>query len=138
MRAGPLARPLAIVVCALAPLSPAQAQNNPADFYRGKSVGVMIGYSVGGGYDVYARMLARHMGKHIPGTPTLLPKNSVGSSQVMNGSLQKVDLSTKAVTSLGKFLAPTPMALLAARMGQVVLKPSCQGRNSHWTNAVCR
>ena len=46
----------------------ADAQS-PADFYKGKTVDLMIGYSVGGGYDVYARLIARHLGKHIPGNP---------------------------------------------------------------------
>jgi hypothetical protein len=35
----------------------------------------MIGYSVGGGYDVYARLISRHMGRHIPGSPAVTPKN---------------------------------------------------------------
>ena len=50
-----------------------------ADFYKGKSVDLYIGYSVGGAYDLYARMLARHMGKHIPGNPTVVPKNMEGA-----------------------------------------------------------
>ena len=57
---------IAAAIFALAAASIAQAQS-AADFYRGKTVELYIGYSVGGGYDVYARMLARHIGKHIPG-----------------------------------------------------------------------
>ena len=49
-----------------------------ADFYRGKSVDLYINGSVGGGYDLYGRMVARHIGKHIPGHPTVLPKNMEG------------------------------------------------------------
>ena len=41
----------------------------PADFFKGRTIDLYIGYSVGGGYDVYARMIARHMGRHIPGNP---------------------------------------------------------------------
>ena len=40
------------------------------EFYRGKTVSLLIGYSVGGGYDAYGRLLARHFGKHLPGNPT--------------------------------------------------------------------
>jgi tripartite-type tricarboxylate transporter receptor subunit TctC len=58
----------------------AQAQGDP--FYKGKTVEVYIGYSVGGAYDAYARMLARHMGKHIPGNPTLVPKNMEGAGSL--------------------------------------------------------
>src|SRR3981189_540567 len=53
-----------------------------ADFYRGKTVEVYVGYSTGGGYDIYARMLARHMGRFIPGNPTLLPKNMEGAGSL--------------------------------------------------------
>jgi tripartite-type tricarboxylate transporter receptor subunit TctC len=61
--------------------SAAQAQN-PADFYKGKNIELYIGYSVGGGYDIYARLLAKHMGKHIPGNPTVLPKNMEGAGSL--------------------------------------------------------
>ncbi len=53
-----------------------------ADFYKGKTVDLYIGYSVGGAYDLYARQLARHMGKHIPGNPTVLPKNMEGAGSL--------------------------------------------------------
>ncbi len=50
----------------------------PAEFYKGKTVELYVNVSVGGGYDLYARMLARHLGKHIPGNPTVVPKNMEG------------------------------------------------------------
>jgi tripartite-type tricarboxylate transporter receptor subunit TctC len=52
------------------------------DFYRNRTVAVVIGYSVGGGYDTYARVLARHMGRHIPGNPTLVPQNMPGAGSL--------------------------------------------------------
>jgi len=55
---------------------------SPAEFYKGKTVDLYIGYSVGGGYDLYARFLARHMSKHIPGNPTVLPKNMEGAGSL--------------------------------------------------------
>src|SRR5271156_3406561 len=57
----------------------AAAAQSPADFYRGKSIELDIGYSAGGGYDLYARLLARHLGEHIPGNPTIVPKNMEGA-----------------------------------------------------------
>src|SRR4249919_3848376 len=54
----------------------------PADFFKGRTVDLYIGYSVGGGYDVYARMIARHMGRHIPGNPTIIPKNMEGAGSI--------------------------------------------------------
>jgi len=53
-----------------------------ADFYKGRNVDLYVGYSVGGAYDLYARMLARHIGKHIPGNPTVLPKNFEGAGSL--------------------------------------------------------
>jgi len=66
----------ALLMALPAPNAHAQA---PADFYRGKTIDLYINVSVGGGYDLYARMVARHLGKHIPGNPTILPKNMEGS-----------------------------------------------------------
>ena len=56
------------------------------NFYRGKTVQVLVGFGPGGGYDLYARTLARYMGKHIPGNPTVITQNmpGAGSLKVMN------------------------------------------------------
>jgi len=61
--------------------APARAQS-VAEFYKGKNLDLYIGYSVGGGYDLYARLLARHLGKHIPGNPTVLPQNMPGAGSL--------------------------------------------------------
>lgn len=61
---------------------PAAAQN-VADFYRGKKLTLLIGYSAGGAYDLYARVLSRHMGSHIPGNPTILPQNMPGAGSLV-------------------------------------------------------
>jgi tripartite-type tricarboxylate transporter receptor subunit TctC len=56
------------------------AQADPvADFYRGKTVNVLIGVGVGGEYDLQARLVARHLGKHIPGNPTVVAQNMTGA-----------------------------------------------------------
>jgi len=70
-----------IAVVCVALLAPAHAQS-VADFYKGKNLDLYIGYSVGGGYDLYARLLARHLGKHIPGNPTVLPQNMPGAGSL--------------------------------------------------------
>ena len=72
-------RSLVLAFFTTAPIGAVQAQT-VADFYRGKSIEVVIGSSAGGGYDLYARMLARHMSKYIPGNPKLVPKNMEGAS----------------------------------------------------------
>ena len=61
-------------------MAPAAAQaQTVAEFYRGKTVNVYIGVGVGGEYDIQARLVARHIGKHIPGNPTVVPQNMTGA-----------------------------------------------------------
>jgi tripartite-type tricarboxylate transporter receptor subunit TctC len=71
---------LAAALIAMVPV-PASA-DAVADFYKGKNVDLMVGFSAGGAYDLYARMIARHMGKHIPGTPTMVVKNLDGGGSL--------------------------------------------------------
>lgn len=58
--------------------TPAQTQT-AAEFYKGRTIEIGISSTVGGGYDAHARMLARHMGKYIPGNPAIVPKNIEGA-----------------------------------------------------------
>ena len=60
---------------------PAQA-DAVADFYKGKQISVIIGTSAGNDYDFRARLLARHMGRFIPGEPTLVPRNMPGAGGI--------------------------------------------------------
>src|SRR5438067_10057107 len=60
----------------------AQAQT-PEQFYRGKSVDLVIGYPTGGSNDVYGRLLARHLGNHIPGHPTVVTRNTPGAGSFL-------------------------------------------------------
>jgi len=65
----------------LAAIAPATAQT-PADFYKGKNVTVMVGVSAGGEYDLHTRIVARHIGKHIPGNPSVVAQNMTGAAGV--------------------------------------------------------
>ncbi|HTI88735.1 MAG TPA: tripartite tricarboxylate transporter substrate-binding protein [Alphaproteobacteria bacterium] len=58
------------------------AADDLADFYKGKQMRMIIRSGPGGGYDQYARMLGRHIGKHIPGNPTVLPINMPGGGGI--------------------------------------------------------
>lgn len=53
------------------------------EFYRGKVVTIVVGYAAGGGYDLYARVLARHLGSHIPGNPTVIVQNMPGAGSLL-------------------------------------------------------
>jgi tripartite-type tricarboxylate transporter receptor subunit TctC len=70
-----------------------------ADFYRGKTVRMLIGYGPGGGYDLYARLVAEFLPRHLPGNPTILPENMPGA---------------------GSFVAAKYMAAVAPRDGTVL------------------
>jgi tripartite-type tricarboxylate transporter receptor subunit TctC len=61
--------------------APCAAQSDPvADFYRGKTVTMLIGVGVGGEYDLQARLVAKYMGRHLPGQPNVVPQNMTGAS----------------------------------------------------------
>jgi tripartite-type tricarboxylate transporter receptor subunit TctC len=77
-----LAFPAATLLAVAIQLPQAARAQDPAAFFAGKSIDLDIGYSVGGGYDLYGRLLARHIGKHIPGNPTVVPKNMEGAASL--------------------------------------------------------
>ena len=57
-----------------------------APFYEGKTIRIIVGYSAGGGYDMYARVLSRHMGRHIPGNPTIIVENMTGAGSLISAN----------------------------------------------------
>jgi tripartite-type tricarboxylate transporter receptor subunit TctC len=58
------------------------AAQSVADFYHGKTVNFIVGFGPGGGYDLYPRVLARHLGRHIPGNPAVVVQNMDGAGSV--------------------------------------------------------
>lgn len=52
-------------------------------FYRGKTIRIIVGFSAGGGYDTYSRVIARHLGKHIPGNPSIIVQNMTGAGSLI-------------------------------------------------------
>lgn len=64
---------------------PARA-DEVADFYRGRTVNIVSGHEVGTGFDFYGRALARHIGRHIPGNPTIVPQNMVGAVGIVSAN----------------------------------------------------
>src|SRR5437016_14432483 len=74
-----------------ATLSAAQPPSSVGQFYKDKKVRMIVGYGTGTGNDLYMRLLARHIGKHIPGKPTIAPENMPGAgSMVMMNYLYNV------------------------------------------------
>jgi tripartite-type tricarboxylate transporter receptor subunit TctC len=94
-------------LAALALAAPARAQS-AEDFYRGKTVTILVGFSAGGGYDQYARLLARHIGKHIPGNPAVTVQNMPGA-----GSLKATMYTYNVAAKDGLTLASVSRGMLA-------------------------
>src|ERR1041385_4597546 len=74
------------LVAALAALIGAAKAESVADFYKGRSISLIIGYSVGGGYDAYARLLAHYIGRHIPGEPSIVPQQMTGAGSLRSAN----------------------------------------------------
>ncbi|MFM2442982.1 MAG: hypothetical protein RJB09_168 [Pseudomonadota bacterium] len=92
----------------------AQAQTpTTAEFYRGKQIAMLIGYSAGGGYDLYARMLSRYFGKHVPGNPGIVPQNmpGAGSLKVVNYLAQVAPRDGTAIGTFGRSLPLYPLLI---------------------------
>ena len=80
---GKLLALLFVLACA-----PAHAQDDAAAFFKGKTLRIVVGTGVGSGYDITARILARHLGAHIPGNPTVIVQNQPGAGgAIMTNSL---------------------------------------------------
>jgi tripartite-type tricarboxylate transporter receptor subunit TctC len=79
-----------------------------ADFYRGKNLNLIVGYSAGGGYDTYSRILARHLGKHIPGNPSIVVQNMPGAGSLKFANYL-YNVAPKDGTTIGTFSRGMPM-----------------------------
>ena len=92
---------------------PAYAASS-ADFYKGKTVQVVVGFSAGGGYDLYARVLARHIGKHIPGNPGVIAQNMPGAGS-LKAANYLYNVAPKDGSVFGIFDRGLPMERLLGR-----------------------
>jgi tripartite-type tricarboxylate transporter receptor subunit TctC len=102
--------PTRAICCAFALLASSAQADNIADFYRGKTINVLIGVNVGGGYDFEARLLARFMRAHIPGNPVLVPQNVIGAGGIKMANYL-YSIAPQDGTAIGMF----PATLVAAQ-----------------------
>lgn len=89
----------------------AGAAPTPAEFYKGRVINLIIGYSPGGGYDMYGRVLAQHMSKHIPGNPRIIPQNMPGAGS-LKAALYIFTAAPKDGTAIGTFARATGITQL--------------------------
>ena len=95
-----------LVAFVISTISPCAAQP-PEQFYKGKQIELAIGYPPAGSNDVYARLLARHLGKHIPGNPTIVPQNRPGAGSFLTlGYVYNVAPKDGSVIGIGAPTAP--------------------------------
>src|SRR5215208_4453235 len=73
-----------------------------ADFYRGKTVRIIVGFSAGGGYDAYSRVIGRHLQKHIPGNPSIIVDNMAGAGSIILAN-HMYNAAPKDGTVIGNF-----------------------------------
>jgi tripartite-type tricarboxylate transporter receptor subunit TctC len=99
---------MAGLLAALAALvaAPQLRAQSVADFYRGKTLHMVIGYGPAGGYDLYGRLAAEFLGRHIPGNPMILPQNMPG-----NSSLRAVEYLLEVAPKDGTYLGSVQQAL---------------------------
>ena len=113
-----LATAVATAISALNGFQPSSAADTVADFYRGRQINLIIAHEVATGYDIYARLLTRHMGRHIPGNPNIVPQNMLGASGI-NGANLLFNISPKDGSAIGTFAHTVPLDPL---IGQGVAK----------------
>src|SRR4029450_8409813 len=90
-------------------LLPASAQAQSVEgFYRGKTLSMGIGYATGGSNAIYARTVARHIGKHIPGNPTVVPRNMPGGGSLVAAN-HIFNVAPKDGTTLGLIVPTAPL-----------------------------
>jgi tripartite-type tricarboxylate transporter receptor subunit TctC len=91
----------AMVAAVLLSATAARA-DDAADFYRGRTLSLVAGFNVGGGADAYARLIARHLGAHLPGNPTVVVKNMQGAGSVLAAN-HIFNVSPKDGSEIGLF-----------------------------------
>ena len=91
----------AVAAFAMLAAQPVQA-DDVADFYRGKRINMIVSYGPGGGYDVYARVLSRHISRHIPGNPNIVIQNMPGAGS-LRGANYIYNVAPKDGTVFGTF-----------------------------------
>jgi tripartite-type tricarboxylate transporter receptor subunit TctC len=124
---------LPMVMALLAGLGSARqgwAADSVETFYKGKTMQLLIGFGPGGGYDLYGRAVARHLGRFIPGNPTLVPQNMAGAGSVRAAS-SLYNAAPKDGTVIGTFSRGIIVdTLLGANKGQF------EAQNFGWIGSV--
>ena len=102
---------IALALVLGAPMAPAHAQA-VADFYKGRTMELLIGYTTGGGYDTYGRLVSRHLGGFIPGKPSFVVRNLPGGGgRVLMGQMMNVAPKDGSVVATADQSLPLAQAM---------------------------
>jgi tripartite-type tricarboxylate transporter receptor subunit TctC len=116
-----LTRCAAALLACLA-LTPHARADAVADFYKGRTVTLIVGYGPGGGYDLFARLMARHLGRHIPGNPTVVVQSMPGA-----GSLRATNyldaVAPRDGATIGSFARDMPLLAILRTNAAAVFDP---------------
>jgi tripartite-type tricarboxylate transporter receptor subunit TctC len=116
---------------------PARAADAVEDFYRSRPVTIVIGFGAGETYDLYARLLARHMSRHIPGHPTIVPQNMPGAGS-LNAANHLYNVAPRDGSAFGVTHRFVPiMPLLAMEGAQFDAQKFSYVGSANQENAVC-
>ena len=103
------------IALALTGMLTAQAKADAVeDFYKGKTITMIVSYGPGGGYDTYGRILALHMAKHIPGKPNIIINNMPGAGS-LKGANYIYNVAPKDGTAFGIFARNIPLLATAGQ-----------------------
>src|SRR5581483_1164651 len=95
---------------------PAFDERAVADFYRGKTVRILVGFAAGGGYDTYSRVIGRHLRKYIPGSPTVIVENMPGAGSILAAN-HLYNVGPRDGTLIGNISGPIALEQLFASQG---------------------
>ncbi len=104
----------------------AAANSEVEEFYKGKNVQIVIGSGPGGGYDLYARLVARHLGRFVPGTPNFVPQNMPGAGGVV-GANYVANVAPKDGSVIAATQREVPLIQLLGQKG-----PRFEAARLHW------
>jgi tripartite-type tricarboxylate transporter receptor subunit TctC len=116
---GPIAAVVLLTAVLAAPRAPAETVE---DFYRGKRLTITVGYGPGGGYDVFARLLARHLGRFVPGNPQIIVQNMPGAGSLVAANYLYA-IAPKDGTAFGLVARDMPLLGLLGHNANVQFDP---------------
>src|SRR5436309_873398 len=115
-----------VLAAVLSPMAAVSAEPDP--FYKGRMMSMVIGFGVGGGYDLFGRLLANHMPRYIPGDPKIIPQNMVGA-----GSLRAANYLYTAAPKDGSVIGTFARSLPLAPLFE---KADFDGRKFTWLGSI--